>query len=315
MLYRNQKIALIVPCFNEELSITDVVKGFKEAIPEISVYVFDNNSNDETRLVSEKAGAIVVSVPLRGKGNVVRRMFADVEADIYIMVDGDATYDPSTAKVLVNKLLDDRLDMVVGCRLIEQGGLGGEYRWGHQFGNFILTQSVMKIFRGSFTDMLSGYRVFTRRYIKSFPALSQGFEIETELTVHALELRIPFGEVAINYGARQDGSVSKLSTYIDGIRILSTIIKLFISEKPFSFFGLTSTILAVVSILLFTPILIEFMHTGLVPRVPTLLLSISLMLSAILSFMCGLILNNVTRGRREMKRLAYLAIPAPITLD
>ena len=315
MLYRNQKIALIVPCFNEELSITDVVKGFKEAIPEISVYVFDNNSNDETRLVSEKAGAIVVSVPLRGKGNVVRRMFADVEADIYIMVDGDATYDPSTAKVLVNKLLDDRLDMVVGCRLIEQGGLGGEYRWGHQFGNFILTQSVMKIFRGSFTDMLSGYRVFTRRYIKSFPALSQGFEIETELTVHALELRIPFGEVSINYGARQDGSVSKLSTYIDGIRIISTIIKLFISEKPFSFFGFTSTILAVVSIFLFTPILIEFMHTGLVPRVPTLLLSISLMLCAIVSFMCGLILNNVTRGRREMKRLAYLAIPAPITLD
>jgi glycosyltransferase involved in cell wall biosynthesis len=315
MLYRNQKVALIVPCFNEELAIIDVINGFKKAMPELSVYVFDNNSTDKTREVSENAGSLVITVSLRGKGNVVRRMFADVEADIYVMVDGDATYEASAVKKLVDKLLDDRLDMVVGFRKIEQEGSGAEYRRGHQFGNLLLTQSVINIFGGSFTDMLSGYRVFTRRYVKSFPAISHGFEIETELTVHALELRMPFGEVETKYGARQEGSVSKLSTYSDGWRILKTIVKLFISERPYAFFGITAIFFAAGAIILSAPVLIEYWHTGLVPRMPTALLSASLMLSALLSFVCGLILDNVTRGRHETKRLAYLSIPPPTIAD
>ena len=311
MLYRNQKVALIVPCFNEELAIKKVVEDFQLALPEMSIYIFDNNSTDKTSEVARQAGAKVISVSLRGKGNVVRRMFADVEADIYVMVDGDATYEAPAVKALVDKLLDANLDMVVGCRKTEHEGIGEEYRRGHQLGNLLLTQSVAKIFGGSFTDMLSGYRVFTRRYAKSFPAISQGFEIETELTVHALELRMPFGEVFTKYGARPEGSVSKLSTYKDGWRILKTIGKLYISERPFSFFGIVALLLGAVSILLFLPILIEYWKTGLVPRLPTALLSASLMISALLSFICGLILDNVTRGRHEVKRLSYLAIPSP----
>lgn len=311
MLYRNQKIALIVPCFNEELAIRKVIEEFQTAMPEITAYVFDNNSTDDTAAVARQAGARVISVSLRGKGNVVRRMFADVEADLYVMVDGDATYEASAVKLLVDKLLDERLDMVVGCRKVELQSDGDEYRRGHQLGNLLLTQSVVKIFGGSFTDMLSGYRVFTRRYAKSFPAISRGFETETELTVHALELRMPFGEVSTKYGARPEGSVSKLSTYRDGWRILKTIGRLYVSERPFAFFGIVALILASLSVLLFLPILLDYWNTGLVPRLPTALLSASLMISGLLSFICGLILDNVTHGRHEVKRLSYLAIPSP----
>ena len=271
-LYRGQRIALIVPCYNEEAAISAVVQGFRQAMPELDIFVFDNNSTDRTVEVAIAVGANVVAVPLRGKGNVVRRMFADVDADLYVMVDGDATYDASAVGRLVDKLLDDHLDMVVGCRQSEVSVAGEAYRRGHQWGNRMLTQSVVSIFGGSFTDMLSGYRVFSRRYAKSFPALSHGFETETELTVHALELRMPYGEVMTAYGARPEGSVSKLSTYRDGWRILKTIGRLYVRERPFAFFGIFALILALASVLLSLPLLAEYLREGLVPRLPTAVL-------------------------------------------
>lgn len=309
--YRGQVVALVIPCHNEELAIAKVVSDFNQSMPELSIFVFDNDSSDKTSIVAKSSGANVLSVSLRGKGNVVRRMFADIEADIYVMVDGDDTYDASVVRGLVDKLLDENLDMVVGCRTTERSSASQAYRSGHQWGNRMLTQSVVKIFGGNFTDMLSGYRVFSRRFAKSFPALSKGFETETELTVHALELRMPYGEVITSYGARPEGSTSKLSTYRDGFRILRMISLLYVSERPFYFFGICSIILALTSVLLAFPVFAEYLQSGTVPRLPTAVLSASLALSALLSFACGLILDNVTRARHEMKRLAYLAIPAP----
>ncbi len=310
--YRGQRVALVVPCYNEEAAIARVVADFQSAMPELEIIVFDNNSSDQTSAVALAAGAKVIAVTHRGKGNVVRRMFADVDADIYVMVDGDATYEAAAVRQLVDKLLDEQLNMVVGCRKTQVDMAHEAYRSGHQWGNKMLTQSVVQIFGGNFTDMLSGYRVFSRRYAKSFPALSRGFEIETELTVHALELRMPFGEVITAYGARPEGSVSKLSTYRDGWRILKMIGQLYISERPLAFFGICSALLAGLAVLLALPVLSEFLRVGLVPRLPTAVLSASMMVCALLSLVCGLILDNVTRGRHEMKRLAYLAIPAPV---
>lgn len=309
MRYRDLTIALVIPCYNEAKAIAQVIRDFKHAMPALAIYVFDNDSNDGTGAIAKQAGAQVVRVPLRGKGNVVRRMFADVEADIYVMVDGDATYEAAAITTLVDKLIDEKLDMVVGCRQTAVETASAAYRQGHQWGNRLLTQSVMQIFGGKFTDMLSGYRVFTRRYAKSFPALSHGFEIETELTVHALELRMPYGEVMTAYGARPEGSESKLSTYKDGWKILKTIGRLYISERPFSFFGLVASSIAVVAVAISIPVVLEYLRAGIVPRFPTAILSASMMVCALLSFACGLILDNVTRGRHEIKRLSYLAIP------
>lgn len=303
------KVALVVPCFNEEVAIGTVIRDFREAMPSLDIFVFDNASTDKTAQVALAAGAQVIHVPLKGKGNVVRRMFADIEADIYVMVDGDATYHAPSLPAMVSKLIAERLDMVVGCRETPKEVAAAAYRQGHQFGNKMLTKSISWIFGGQFTDMLSGYRVFSRRYVKSFPALSRGFEIETELTVHALELRMPYGEVMTPYGARPEGSTSKLSTYKDGWKILKTIARLYISERPLSFFSLCGLLLTMLSVGLASPILIEYLRTGLVPRFPTAILSASIMISALLSFACGLVLDNVTRGRHEMKRLAYLGIP------
>jgi glycosyltransferase involved in cell wall biosynthesis len=309
MSYRGLKIALVVPCYNEEAAIAQVIRSFREAMPAMEIFVFDNNSSDNTAKVARSEHARVTTVPLPGKGNVVRRMFADVEADIFVMVDGDSTYDASSLTKLVDKLIDEGLDMVVGCRQTPQEVAGAAYRRGHQWGNRMLTQSIVSIFGGGFTDMLSGYRVFSKRYVKSFPALSSGFEIETELTVHALELRMPYGEIMTPYGSRPEGSESKLSTYRDGWRILKTICRLYVSERPFAFYGLCAAVMALLSVLSMLPVFIEYIQTGLVPRIPTVMLSASIMICALLSFMCGLILDNVTRGRHEMKRLAYLAIP------
>lgn len=309
MQYRGLNVALVIPCYNEEVAISQVITQFREAMPSLHIYIFDNNSSDATAAVSRNAGASVIFVPQRGKGNVVRRMFADVDADIFVMVDGDATYDASAVTLMVDKLIDERLDMVVGCRNTHHSIAAEAYRFGHQFGNRLLTQSVVKIFGGGFSDMLSGYRVFSRRYVKSFPALSSGFEIETELTVHALELRMPYGEVITTYGVRPEGAVSKLSTYRDGWRILKTIARLYVSERPFSFYGICAALMAAISILLAMPIVFEYFQTGLVPRFPTAILSAAIMICALLSFVCGLILDNVTRGRHEIKRLAYLSIP------
>ena len=309
MSYRGLSVALIVPCFNEEVAIGRVIESFRLAMPGLNIFVFDNNSSDNTAAAARAAGAEVISVRLRGKGNVVRRMFADVDADIYVLVDGDATYDAMSITTMIDTLLDQRLDMVVGCRQTEAEESGFAYRRGHQFGNKLLTQSVSWIFGGAFTDMLSGYRAFTKRYAKSFPALSHGFEIETELTVHALELRMPYGETMTPYSARPDGSESKLSTYKDGLKILKTIGRLYVTERPFSFFGICAAVLALSSLVIAAPVATEYISTGLVPRLPTAVLSASMMVCALLSFACGLILDNVTRGRQEAKRLAYLNIP------
>lgn len=303
-------MAVIVPCHNEEVAVAQVVGDFQRAMPEASVVVFDNNSTDRTAEVARAAGAEVIPVALRGKGNVVRRMFADVEADIYVMVDGDATYDAASVHRLVDKLLDDHLDMVVGCRETPQTEAGAAYRRGHQWGNRLLTGSVASIFGGHFTDMLSGYRAFSRRYAKSFPAASHGFETETELTVHALELRMACGEIVTPYGARPEGSESKLSTYRDGWRILKTIGRLYLSERPLAFFGGCALLLAVMSLGLATPLLVHYLESGTVPRLPTAVLSAAMMISAMLSLSAGMVLDNVTRGRHEVRRLAYLAIPA-----
>jgi len=290
------------------MTIFQVISDFKHAMPEIVPYVFDNNSTDKTKEEAIRAGAKVISVKDKGKGNVVRRIFADVNADVYVMVDGDATYDASSVHKLVDKLIDDQLDMVVGCRNVVSDKSIKAYRLGHEFGNKMLTGSVMTIFGGKFTDMLSGYRAFTRRYAKSFPALSRGFETETELTVHALELRMPYGEVATLYGERPEGSVSKLSTYKDGIRILKTIIRLYMREKPLYFFGIMTILFCTISVTLAIPLFAEYFVTGLVPRLPTAVLSAMTMLAGFLTLSCGLILDNINIARHESRRLAYLLI-------
>ncbi len=299
-------IAVLIPCYNEEIAIPMVIRDFRAALPEARIYVCDNNSKDRTVEVARAAGAEIRSENLQGKGNVVRRMFADIEADVYVLVDGDATYDAAAAPALIARLLDERLDMVNAARVSHEEAA---YRQGHKFGNWLLTTLVAQIFGNRFHDMLSGYRVFSRRFVKTFPALSQGFEIETELTVHALELRMPIAEVATDYKSRPPGSVSKLSTFSDGWRILLMIAHLVKQERPLPFFGITSLALVLLSVGISIPVIGDFMRTGLVPRLPTAVLSVGLMLLAFLSAACGLILATVTRGRREMKRLAYLSIP------
>jgi len=303
------RIAAIIPCYNEALAIPKVVADFRADLPEAQIHIFDNNSTDGTAEVARAHGAHVVHVPLRGKGNVVRRMFADVEADIYVMVDGDATYDLSTVREMIRMLVEQKLDMVVGARVDDQSD-AQTYRRGHRLGNQMLTGAVAGLFGGSFTDMLSGFRVFSRRYVKSFPALAKGFEIETELTVHALELRMPYAEVASVYRSRPEGSVSKLSTYRDGWRILVTISKLFVSERPLMFFAILAGLLALAAVGLAIPLAMTFWETGLVPRLPTAVLATGLMLSAMLALVCGAVLHTVTIGRQEAKRLRYLAMPA-----
>lgn len=265
------QIAVLVPCYNEELTIAQVVKDFRSALPSASIYVYDNNSTDRTVVVARAAGAIVRTEPLQGKGNVVRRMFADIEADVYVMVDGDATYHAPSAPAMIRRLVDENLDMMVGSRL--QSKEDAAFRAGHHFGNRMLTGTVARIFGNRFADMLSGYRVFSRRFVKSFPALSRGFETETELAVHALTLRMGVGEIETPYGARPPGSTSKLNTYRDGFRILGTIIVLLKEERPMAFFSAIATLLMLASVLLAAPVVLTFMETGLVPRLPTALLA------------------------------------------
>jgi glycosyltransferase involved in cell wall biosynthesis len=302
------RVAVILPCYNEEAAIGTTVAGFREALPHARIYVYDNNSKDRTCEVAERAGAIVRREAMQGKGHVVRRMFADVEADIYVMADGDATYDPAAAPAMIARLIDEQLDMVVGSRESE---VDAAYRRGHRFGNRLLTGILARIFGRSFSDILSGYRIFSRRFVKSFPVLSTGFEIETEISVHALELRMPVSEIVTRYGARPEGSASKLSTWRDGWRILRTIVTLFRIERPVLYFGTIGAALALLAILLVLPLAITYVQTGLVPRLPTALLATGLAIVACLCFFTGLILDTVVRGRREVRRLAYLALPGP----
>lgn len=300
------RIAVLVPCYNEEAAVGAVVADFRKALPSAKIYVYDNNSKDRTIELARAAGAEVRSEKHQGKGHVVRRMFADVDADIYVLVDGDATYDAPSAPRMIDKLLAEHLDMVVGLRVDQQVAA---YRPGHRTGNWMLTSFLASVFGEAFKDILSGYRVFSRRFVKSFPVLSDGFEIETELSVHALELALPVAEVDTPYYARPEGSFSKLNTWRDGFRILGTILKLYRSEKPLRFFTVIGIFLALVSIGLAIPIIITFLEDGVVPRLPTAVLAMGLMIVAVLSVSSGLVLDTVTRGRREMKLLAYLSQP------
>ena len=304
---KTQNIAVLIPCFNEEATIAQVVNDFRQTLPDAQIYVYYNNSRDRTVEAALKAGALVRSEPLQGKGNVVRRMFADIEAEVYILVDGDSTYDAASAPKMIKLLVDNQLDMVNGARVTE---IKEAYRPGHRFGNWLLTSIVSWTFGNRLKDMLSGYRVFSRRYVKSFPSLSVGFETETELTIHALHLRMPIVEVETPYRDRPAGSTSKLSTFKDGFRILWMILVFVKEEKPMSFFSIIALFFCLCSVALMFPILREFIHTGLVPRLPTAILSMSMMIISFLSMACGLILDTVTRGRSEMKRMRYLSTPA-----
>jgi glycosyltransferase involved in cell wall biosynthesis len=299
---------VLLPCYNEEAAIGATVRGFREALPGATIYVYDNNSRDRTIEVASQAGAIVRTERQQGKGHVVRRMFADIDADVYVMADGDLTYDPKAAPAMVDLLVADQLDMVVGTRRHEEKEA---YRGGHVIGNKVFTGILSGLFGRSFSDIFSGYRVFSRRFVKSFPVLSEGFEIETEMSVHALELRMPVGEVETIYGARPEGSHSKLSTYSDGWRILKTIVNLYRVERPVLFYGSIGALLVIAAVLLAIPLVQTYLKTGLVPRFPTAILVTGMVIVAVLCFFAGLILNTVTRGRREVRRLAYLSLSAP----
>ena len=302
------RVAVLLPCYNEETAIGATIAGFKKALPRATVYVYDNNSTDRTRAIAAAEGAVVRTERQQGKGHVVRRMFADVDADIYVMADGDLTYDPSAAPDMVELLMGEQLDMVVGIRKHEAKDA---YRGGHVLGNRIFTGLLSGLFGRSFSDIFSGYRVFSRRFVKSFPVLSSGFEIETEMSVHALELRMPVGEVETAYGARPEGSESKLSTFGDGWRIFRTIVTLYRIERPTLFYGVIGASLLIAALLLAVPLILTYAKTGLVPRVPTAILVTGMTVIAVLCFFAGLILDTVTRGRREIRRLYYLSLGAP----
>ena len=302
------KIAVLLPCYNEEAAIGATVAGFKAALPDATIYVYDNNSRDRTREVAAKAGAVVRTERQQGKGHVVRRMFADIDADVYVMADGDLTYDPAASPAMVDMLLTEQLDMVVGTRRHEAKDA---YRGGHVIGNRVFTGLLSGLFGRSFSDIFSGYRVFSRRFVKSFPVLSEGFEIETEMSVHALELRMPVGEVETSYGARPEGSHSKLSTFGDGWKILKTIANLYRVERPVLFYGSIGALLVIAAIVLAEPLVETYIQTGLVPRFPTAILVTGMVIVAVLCIFAGLILDTVTRGRREVRRLAYLSLNAP----
>jgi glycosyltransferase involved in cell wall biosynthesis len=299
-------VAVLIPCYNEAAAIERVVAGFRRALPAAVVYVYDNNSQDGTAEIARRAGAVVRREPLQGKGNVVRRMFADVEADVYVLVDGDGTYDAEAAPRLVERLLQEDLDMVTGVRVADSAGA---YRLGHEFGNRMLTGLVASIFGDRCADMLSGYRAFSRRFVKSFPALAAGFEIETELTVHALELRMSIADVQTRYGSREAGSTSKLHTIRDGLRIGATIVNIVKEERPMHFFTTVALIFFFASLGFGYPVITTYFETGLVPRLPMAVLAMGLMIVACLSFTAGVVLGSVTSGRRELRRLHYLNIP------
>jgi glycosyltransferase involved in cell wall biosynthesis len=306
------RVAVLIPCYNEAVAIPGVVAAFRAALPDATIHVYDNNSTDGTAQIARQAGAVVGRETRQGKGHVVRRMFADIDADIYVLADGDGTYDAASAPALVAQLRAGTLDMVTATR-VEQAQAA--YRRGHRLGNAVLTGLVALLFTSQLGDMLSGYRVFSRRFVKSFPALAGGFETETELTVHALQLAMPTGETACPYRERQAGSTSKLHSFRDGARILRLIVMLVKDERPIPFFTAAAIILFALGLVIGIPVVLEFLRIGLVPRLPTAIVSACLVMLSFLSMACGLILDSVARGRREMKRLLYLAIPGPPALS
>lgn len=300
------RVAVLLPCYNEGLVLRTVIERFRAALPDATIYVYDNNSRDDFVAVAQSAGAVVRSEKRQGKGFVVRRMFADIDADIYIMCDADETYDASAVSSLVAELVDNGLDMVVGTRVDTSGTA---YRPAHRFGNWMLTSLVRTMFGGGFSDMLSGYRIFSRRFVKSFPLMSQGFEIETELTIHALQLAMPVAEMPTRFKDRIEGSESKLQTVSDGFRILWTIVTLLKQERPFFLFGIVALAMMTASLIFGYPVIAEYMRSGTVPRLPTAILATGTMILGFLSLFCGLILDTVTRGRKEAKLLRYLELP------
>lgn len=302
----NHTVAVLIPCYNEEITIGKVVNDFKTTLPAATIYVYDNNSTDATKQMAAEAGAIVRSESQQGKGNVIRRMFADIDADCYVLVDGDDTYDVAAAPQLIRKLQAEQLDMVVGVRKTREGA--SAYPAGHTFGNMAFNKLFSSIFSNQFSDIFSGYRCFSRRFVKSFPSLSSGFEIETEISTHAINLKLPTAEIHTAYGERPQGSHSKLNTYCDGCRILWTIARLYKDLFPARFFGLLAILGLTLSLFLGIPIIYEFIETGLVPKFPTAILASGIMILSGISLICGLILDNVTRGRLEQKRLWYLSL-------
>jgi len=305
-------IAVLIPCCNEEATIAKVIADFQASLPQAQVYVYDNNSRDRTVFEARAAGAVVRREPLQGKGHVVRRMFADVDADMYLLVDGDDTYDAGAAPAMLHLLSEQRLDMVTAARVTARDGA---YRPGHRLGNVVLSAMVRGVFGGGISDVLSGYRAFSRRFVKSFPALAGGFETETEFTVHALELEMPVAELAASYRERPAGSKSKLRTWSDGLRILRTILVLVKEGRPLLFFAAAGTGLLLAALAMGGPVVMEFLRTGLVAKLPSAVLATGLVLLSSLTLVCGMILDSVERGRKEMKRLAYLAIPAAPPAD
>jgi glycosyltransferase involved in cell wall biosynthesis len=308
--FLNVDVAVLVPCYNEALSIKLVIDGFRKALPQAKIYVYDNRSTDNTAAIARAAGAIVRSELTPGKGNVVRRMFADIDADVYIMADGDATYDPRVAPEMVQRLLSGHLDMVVGIR---KNVYANAHRRGHGLGNFLFNRLYSQMFGNMFTDIFSGYRVFSRRFVKTFPSISSGFEIETEMSVHACQVKMPVAEIETEYGARLEGSTSKLSTFRDAFRILRTFLLLFKEIQPVKFFGSIAAMLALVSLTLGYPLFVTYLETGLVPRFPTAVLVTGTMLMASVAMVSGLILDSVARGRLELKRMIYLGLPFGIS--
>ena len=302
---KNYEVAILLPCCDEEAAIASVVQDFKQYLPDASIYVYDNNSSDNTIRCAEGAGAIVRREPMQGKGNVVRRMFADIEADIFIMSDGDGTYDISTSPELVRQLITEQLDMIVGVGVPEKGA----HRKGHGFGNFIFNKIIFFIFEDKYTDIFSGFRIFSKRFVKTFPALSKGFEVETEICIHALDLDVPLKEVPVRYSKRIAGSSSKLRTFSDGFVILRTIVSMFREVKPFTFFNIISVVLMFVAFLIGYPLVVTWIETGLVPRVPTAIIVMGLIVLSFICVTCGLVLDCVARGRKEAKRLSYLTFP------
>ena len=306
------KVAVLVPCYNEEATIARVVKDFRAALPGAVIYVYDNNSRDQTSARAAEAGAVVRNESRQGKGNVVRRMFADIEADIYVLVDGDDTYDAGAAPRMISQMIGEGADLLTARRIHTDAAA---YRTGHVLGNRLLTGLTSLLFNVHLSDMLSGYRIFSRRFVKSFPFTAEGFAIETELTVHAVRLMMPMSEMDTRYKERPVGSVSKLNTYRDGFRILGTIGYLVREERPLVFFATIAFLFAAVAAFIGAPVVSDYVHTGLVPRLPTAVLATGLMVIAFLSLTCGLILDTVTRGRWEAKRMAYLAILGPQDLS
>lgn len=306
-LARGKSVAVLLPCHNEEAAIVEVVESFRRALPGAQIYVYDNNSTDRTAELAAAAGAVVRREPRQGKGFVVRRMLADIEADLYIMADGDRTYDASSAGRLADTLVSENVDMVVGVRV----GQDGAFPKGHRFGNRFFNLVVSRLFGVGFTDILSGYRAVSRRFAKSFPAASTGFEIETELAIHALDLKLATVEIPLPYGARPDNSASKLKTFRDGAKILGTIVLMYKALQPFAFFGAIAAVLFAAALALGAPVILTYFRTGFVPRLPTAILAAGLMQLAFLALTCAIVMDSVSAGRRELKRMRYLELPAP----